>query len=526
MNTHPPFPNLFGAQRNEDLRAVTLEKVVNLTHELVVVVDPSGHVQSVNAAFCEKTSFSETEVFGKTLDFIQLMDGSEWVEHSLNLVKAGERWHGVLQVKTKTGAILDLQTSVSAVFDAKRKLVAYVGVGIDRTREQTIARHLQAMHRLESIGTLIGGIAHRFNNMLAAIMGHAEILGMIGSDNPKVADRVQKILKATTQAKEFVSQMSTFSKRGEGQKKHIDICPIVRHAVEFIRSATPRAVQIDTHIPEQLPVVMIVSDEINQMLLNLFTNALQSLDGRENPKMGVFVEETWQEFPSAVAQGHGRAVHCIKISIRDNGRGIQEALKPRIFEPFASTAEGIQTSGMGLAIVHGIVLRHEGYVRFDSKENVGSTFEIFLPIVEKQLTKDELSSVSPARSGGERILLVDDEPLITSVGSELLGEMGYQVQAVNHPRQALSLLEKDPNAFDLIITDLTMPEFNGIEMVKKIREKHISTPAILISGYNERIKAEEAKACGIGDILSKPCPAQTLIDAVRKAISEAQGGVK
>lgn len=525
MNTRPPFPTLFGGAKTPDMRVGTLEKVVNLMHELAVVVDPSGRVLSVNASFCQKTGYREDEVIGRGLDFLQIVDGNEWVEHSLNLVKAGERWHGVLQIKTRTGQLLELQSSVSAVFDEKKKLAAFVGVGVDRTREQTIARHLQAMHRLESIGTLMSGIAHRFNNMLAAIMGHAEILGMVGSDNPKVADRVQKILKATHQAKEFVAQMSAFSKKGEGQKRPIDLAPVVRHAVEFIRSATPRAVQIEAHIPEKLPQVMAVGDEMNQMLLNLFTNSIQALESRENARMDVFVEESWHQFPTP-AQAQGRTVHCIKMTIRDNGKGIDERLKDRIFEPFAAPAEGVQNTGMGLAIVQGIVLRHEGVIRFDSKANVGSTFEVYLPIVEKQLTKDEPSLLPRAPAGGERILLVDDEPLITSVGSELLGEMGYQVQAVNHPRQALKVVEDSPSGFDLIITDLTMPELNGIEMVQKMREKHVATPVILISGYNERIKQDEARAVGIHQVLSKPCPAQVLLDAVRKAIAESKGGVK
>lgn len=522
MNTRPPFPNLFGAPRSNDLRAITLEKVVNLMHELAVVVDASGKVISVNSAFCEKTGYKEEEVLGRDLGFVHLHEGAEWVEHSINLVKVGERWHGVLQIKTKTGQLLELQSSVSAVFDEKKKLVGYVGVGVDRTREQTITRHLQAMHRLESIGTLIGGIAHRFNNMLAAIMGHAEILGMVGSENPKVADRVQKILKATQQAKEFVSQMSSFSKKSESQKKSLDIVPIVRNAVEFIRSATPRAVQIEAHIPEALPPVMIVSDEINQMLLNLFTNALQALEGRENGRMEVFVEESWQEFPAVVAQAKGRTIHCIKLTVRDNGKGIDERLKARIFEPFASPEEGVQNTGMGLAIAQGIVLRHEGLIRFDSKPGVGSTFEVLLPIVGKQLTKDTAATVTQMPSGGERILLVDDEPLITSVGSELLTEMGYHVQAVNHPAQAIKLMENDASSFDLIITDLTMPEMNGIEMVQKMRALRITTPVILISGYNERIKQEEARNAGISQILSKPCPAQTLVEAVKKAIAESK----
>jgi len=522
---------LFGAPRTVDLRALTLEKVVNLTHELVLVVSPEGKVMSSNPAFTDKTGFLPSELEGRSLDFLHLLEGSDWVEHSLNLVKAGERWHGLLQVRTKAGALLELQSSVSAVFDDKKKLVAYVAVGVDRTREQTIARHLQTMHRLESIGTLVSGIAHRFNNMLAAIMGHAEILGMIAGDNAKVADRVQKILKATHQAKEFVSQMSAFSKKGDSQKKATDIVPIVRHAVEFIRSATPRAVQIESQLPESLPPVLMVSDEINQMLLNLFTNALQAMEGREGAKMAVFLEETWQDFPTLVAQAHGRAVHCVKITIRDNGKGIEDKLRDKIFEPFAMSDENTrENTGMGLAIVHGIVLRHDGYIRFDSKVGSGTSFEVYLPILEKQLTKpEETTTVSVAGSstaGTGRILLVDDEPLITSVGSELLSEMGYQVQAVNHPKQALKVLEEKASEFDLIITDLTMPELNGIEMVQKIRAMHLAIPVILISGYNERIKGEEARAVGIGQILSKPCPAQTLIEAVKKALGEMNKGVR
>jgi PAS domain S-box-containing protein len=522
MNTRPPFPNLFGNSRTIDLRGITLEKVVNLMHELAVVADPAGKVLSVNPAFCEKTGFTEEEILGKGLDFVQLFEGAEWVEHSLNLVKVGERWHGVLQVKTKAGNILELQSSVSAVFDEKKRLVGYVGVGVDRTKEQTIARHLQAMHRLESIGTLIGGIAHRFNNMLAAIMGHAEILGMVGGDNPKVTDRVQKILKATQQAKEFVSQMSTFSKKGDSQKRPADIVPVLNHAVDFIRSATPRVVQIEAHIPEKLPAVMVVSDEINQMLLNLFTNALQSIEGREGARMEVFAEETWQEFPTVVAQSKGRAVHCVKITVKDNGRGIEESLKNHVFEPFATLSDNIQNTGMGLAIVHGIILRHGGYIKFDSKVGSGSTFDVFLPILEKQLMEDDNKTMTRATAGGERVLLVDDEPLITSVGVELLTEMGYNAQGVNHPKQALKLFEQNPDAFDLIITDLTMPEMNGIEMVKKLRGQKVTIPVVLISGYNERIKPDEARACGINSILSKPCPAQTLIESVRKALSEGK----
>lgn len=520
MKTRPPFSNLFGSPRKDvDLRVLTLEKVVNLTHELVVVIDPEGKVLSVNPSFLEKTGYKESDVKGEGVGFIRLTNGRDWIEHSLNLVKVGERWHGLLQVRTKDDKILELDSSVSAVFDDDKKLVAYVGVGVDKTREQSISRHLQTMHRLESIGTLVSGIAHRFNNMLAAIMGHTEILGMVAGDNTKVADRVQKILKSTNQAKEFVSQMSAFSKKGDSQKKATDMVPIVRHAVDFIRSATPRAVQIDSQFPEHLSPVMIVSDEINQMLLNLFTNALQSMETCENAKMEVFIEETWKDFPALPGQANGRNVHCVKITVRDNGKGIDPKFHTKVFEPFGMDQQNSQV-GMGLAVVHGIVLRHQGHISFDSKVDGGSTFEVYLPILEKELTKDKPEKISSdASEAQERILLVDDEPLITSVGSELLTEMGYRVQAVNHPRQALKLMQERADDFDLIITDLTMPELTGIEMVREIRNMNISVPVVLISGYNERIKRDEAAEVGISEILSKPCPAATLIDSVRKALA-------
>ncbi len=382
------------------------------------------------------------------------------------------------------------------------------GVAIDisdhmKTEEakQELEFQLLQTQKMEAIGTLAGGIAHDFNNILSAIIGFTEMSLMDVPPEFGVTANLEKVLQAGGRARDLVKQILTFSRQGQMDPKPIHLQPIIKEALKLLRASLPTTLEMDAII-EPVGTVMADPTQIHQLIMNLCTNARDAMENVEGT-LTVILEPVVMGAEEAVRYPRLTPGNYCKLTVCDTGQGIPSHIMEKIFDPFFTTKGEGRGTGMGLAVVHGIVERIGGAITVDSTPGEGACFIIFLPVIE-----DRPSAILPASlkvpGGSERILFVDDEPFQTDLGCQMLGRLGYRVQAFTRSSEALEAFEADPEAVDLVITDMTMPEMTGDELARRIMAIRPDLPIILCTGYSERMTEEAAEALGIRGFAMKP----------------------
>ena len=389
-------------------------------------------------------------------------------------------------IKKKDGMIYDVESTASPVRDSSGDIINYVSIHRDITREVKLEAELHQARKMEAIGLLAGGIAHDFNNILAAIMGFTELsLFKIPEDNP-VRGNLEQVLKAASRASEVVKQILTFTRQGVQERKPVRIAPIVLEALKLLRSSLPSTIEIRQEI-EVMPgedVVLADPGQIHQVLMNLGTNAghaMRTKGGTLSVKLSVITDASQLSVhPDLKAGPH------VCITVSDTGHGMDSAVLERIFDPYFTTKGPGEGTGLGLSVVQGIVKNHNGAITVSSEPGQGTTFSVFLPVLENVDAADAKALQAPP-TGSERILLVDDEEALVDLGKEILETLGYQVTATTSSLDALEIFRAQPYAFDLVITDMTMPSLTGRELAKKIIALRSDTPIILSTGFSDLV---------------------------------------
>jgi CheY-like chemotaxis protein len=378
---------------------------------------------------------------------------------------------------------------------------------------------------MEAIGTLAGGIAHDFNNILSIIIGYAETIKMfdLSQDSPLIS-KMDEVLSASYRARDLVQQILTFCYKTEQQKHPLQIGLIVKEALKFLRSSLPSTIDIRQRIRTK---EMILADptHMHQVIVNLCTNAAHAM--RESGGMlEVSLDETELDDPDVL---YGAALHSqnltrgdyLRLTVRDTGHGMDSGVIERIFEPYFTTKKQGEGTGLGLAMVQGIVHGHGGAVTVDSEPGKGSTFQVFLPKLIKEGDQPESKESSPVPFGkNECILFIDDEEHIVEIGEDALKHLGYEVVAKRSSAEALEIFREQPNIFDLVITDQTMPEMTGDMLSREILRIRPDIPIILCTGYSEKITEEKAKAAGIREFIAKPLGTKKLANVIRKVLDQ------
>ncbi|MBK6765417.1 MAG: PAS domain S-box protein [bacterium] len=378
---------------------------------------------------------------------------------------------------------------------------------------------LHHAQKMDTIGTLAGGIAHDFNNMLTPILGYAELLSDPVNSAEESKAATDHIIFAAKRARDLVRQILTFSRQVEQELKPIALEPCVREALELVRASLPTTVRMNVTLASLPGAVLADPTQIHQVLLNLCTNAYQSMETGVGA-IEVSLQATQLQQDIAARSPQLRAGQFACLSVTDNGCGIEPHLLSRIFEPFFTTKEVGKGTGMGLAVTHGIVRKHGGDVIVQSVPGEGSCFHVYLPLVEAVET-GKLPIVPQARSGHERILVVDDDPLVAVTTSKQLEKLGYIVTTLTDSRQALAAFSGAPLRFDLVMTDLAMPNLPGQLLANELRKIRPDIPVILLTGHCNLVTEETARSLGICRILFKPSSASDLSAAIREALAAA-----
>lgn len=385
-------------------------------------------------------------------------------------------------------------------------------IQIDITDKKNFEDQLLQSQKMESIGALAGGIAHDFNNLLSSIIGFSE-LALDGVDqDSEVADDIQEVLMASTRAKELISQILDFARKSDNVKKSVQIKEVVEETVSLLKSTIPSNIFVQEHYRSE-SFILGTSTQIHQVLMNLCTNASQAI-GTDGGVIDISIEDVEINERSNMMLAYGE---YIKIAISDTGHGIPPENLETIFEPYFTTKEVGDGTGMGLAVVHGIVESYGGHIAVESSEVHGTTFFVYLPITQKigePITQD----ITECPTGTERVLLVDDERSVLKVMSKLLKDLGYQVTHHESSAQALEEFKKGPENFDLVLTDMTMPHMTGEKLAIEIMSIRTDIPVILCTGFNSHISEKRAFEIGFQGYLRKPVGKIELATTVRNVL--------
>ena len=375
---------------------------------------------------------------------------------------------------------------------------------------------LQQAQKMEAIGVLAGGVAHDFNNILGIILGNAELaLDDIPEWNPAAAN-LKEIRTASLRARDVIRQLLSFSRKSDVHMKPVAIVPIIRESLSLIRATIPSNIEIRQDISEDCGTIVADPVQIHQVMINLCTNAAHAME-ETGGVLRVDLDNISVENHDAVMYPEAKPGFYVQLTVSDTGCGMTPDIKRRVFDPYFTTKEVGKGSGMGLAVVHGIVKTHGGIISVYSEPGRGSTFKVLWQVIEGPLPATESPDMEMPR-GNERILLVDDEAALLNSTGRMLERLGYAVQSTTDPAEALNRFKANPAAFDLVITDMAMPKITGVELSREILHIRPTVPIILCSGFSDAMDAEKSKALGIRRYVEKPVKIMELSALIREVL--------
>jgi len=423
--------------------------------------------------------------------------------------------------------VIDVELSQIQVFDRDEHAVMVVGRDITEQKKAerekaALQEQLQQAQKMEAIGTLAGGIAHDFNNILAGIMGYAELAGLDLPEGSKAKENLQNSIKSAHRAKNLVQQILAFSRQKKQERRPIDIRPIIKEGVKFLRASLPTTIEIRQEMEEDLGTIEADPTQIHQVLMNLCMNASQAM-GDQGGVLEVSLEKIDLDegrSPSTLGLEPGP---YLRLRVSDTGHGIPPEVLPRIFDPYFTTKEVGKGTGLGLAVVHGILKSYGGGISVSSEVGKGSSFGVYFPRIEAPSPTLEAVQAEPLPPGRkERVLFVDDEQAIVEIGQKILEYLGYEAVVRTSSLEALELFRAKPYQFDLVITDMTMPNMTGAGLAHEILGIRPGMPIILCTGFSEQMSGEKAKGLGIREFVMKPLVVMDLAKAMRRALDSEE----
>ncbi|MHC1744776.1 MAG: response regulator [Syntrophobacteraceae bacterium] len=379
-----------------------------------------------------------------------------------------------------------------------------------------LERHLQLSQKMEAIGTLASGIAHDFNNILGAVFGYTELALLHGSNEAKVRQYLNLVLTAGERAKDLVQQILSFGQQGDDEKKPIQIDHILKEVLKFLRASLPATIEIRRNIGSDIGNILADPVQIHQVLMNLCTNAHHAMSEQGGVLEISLSPENLGPECTAIHPDLESGPY-VRLSVKDTGHGMDEETLSRIFDPYFTTKEKGVGTGLGLAVVHRIVQKHGGVITVTSAPGKGSAFNLYFPVIQKEAVS-EARAPADLPTGNERILFVDDDLVLVEIGRQMLESMGYRVETRTSSIDALSLFKARPHSFDVVITDMTMPNMTGEKLAIELMRVRMDIPIVLCTGYSEKMMEHRAKAIGIRTIVLKPILMANLATAVRTAL--------
>lgn len=397
------------------------------------------------------------------------------------------------------------------------RVLRVVGTAEDVTERHVLENQVRQAQKLEAIGTLAGGIAHDFNNILTAIGGHATLAGYAVNGNAEAMESLDAISAAAKRAGNLVQQILSFSRPGEQERRPVQLRHAVNESVQLLRASIPSTIDIVSDIGRNLPLVLADTTQVHQIVMNLGTNGWHAMRGKPG-RLEIRLSEVRVSDPQAAREMSVPSGRYVRLLVSDTGCGMDRSTQERIFEPFFTTKAPGEGTGLGLAVVHGIVRNHDAAIQVQSEPGRGSTFQILFPVHEAEESVPEQPAEVVPRGRGERVLLIDDEEVIARLGQRTLANLGYTAEARTNPVAALEEITLRPDRYDVVVTDQTMPRLTGVELAERILRIRPGLPVLLTTGFTGSLTREDIKARGLAGLFFKPFTLQSLGQAVHQAL--------
>ncbi len=497
-----------------------LATAVESADEMIIITDAKGKIEHTNPAFEHTTGYTHSEAKGNTMHFLESDKHEDsFYQDIRDTISREQSWKGHIINKRKDGNVFDVETSISPVKDVSGKTTNYVCVQRDVSQEKELEERLRQTQIMEAIGTLAGGVAHDFNNILSAIFGFTDLAQKETRDHPKASDYLDQVRQAATRAKGLVQQVLAFSRKSEATKHSLILSSLIKDVTGFLKASFPSTIEIHEQFIAKNAEVTADPDQIHQVLMNLCTNAGHAMKNTGGSLTISLTEEDVTEEDPVLSSGKGPGRY-LKLTVTDTGHGIEKELLGKIFEPYITTMKKGEGTGLGLSVVHGIVENHGGFIKVQSEINKGTRFDVFFPLLKAGSRPDEKTDPEIIPTGTKSILYVDDEEALVLAGKNMFEDLGYQVTGATSPEEALAEFNKNKDTFDLVITDKTMPKMTGFDLAEELLKIRPEIPIILSTGRTEEGDRNRAKRIGIKSILLKPLDLKSLVRTVRNNLDK------
>ncbi|MCK5228875.1 MAG: response regulator, partial [Desulfobulbaceae bacterium] len=510
-------------------RDTRLRTLIQTIPDLVWLKDPNGIYLFCNSKFERFFGAREKNIIGKTdYDFVDKKLADFFREKDKAAVAKGNFSINEEEIVYANDGHRELvETIKTPIYDNAGDLIGVLGIARDITKRRQAEKErvklesqLQQAQKMEAIGTLAGGIAHDFNNLLGVILGFAEMAQDQAPEDSLIHADLDKVLSAGHRAKDLVAQILAFSRQTKSEQIHLHPQPILKEAIKLIRSSIPTTISVEQNIEDGCGAIKADPTQLHQIIMNLCTNSYQAME-EHGGILSITLDRTelttddLRDEPSLIPGSY------VQLTIADTGPGINPDIQKHIFDPYFTTKEVGKGTGLGLSVVHGIVKNHGGMISADSKVGEGTTFHVFFPELIEMIEENVVAAHSMP-TGNERILFVDDERLLADMGKQLLERSGYSVTALTSSREALEMFRAQPDQFDLVITDQTMPGLTGVNLAQAIFAIQQNMPIILCTGYSTTISKKKALAMGIREFVMKPMLKNDIAPLIRKVLDEVK----
>ncbi|MEW6218184.1 MAG: response regulator [Thermodesulfobacteriota bacterium] len=490
---------------------------------------PDGGLRYISPS-CERVTGYPPEMFrsnpGLLHGIVLEEDRPAWEAHRLEAMAERRAREQELRIRGADGRIRHIEHTCQPVLGDDGSFLGFRVSNRDVSARKELERELLQAQKMEAIGTLAGGIAHDFNNILVGIFGYAELALGLPDNSPKAREYLEVVLESAQRAKDLVRQILTFSRRTAQELKPLQVSLIIKEALKLLRASLPPSIVIRQHVAAT-DLVLADPTQVHQVIMNLCTNAFHAMREAGGTLAVSLRRVTLQE--DAVLQGSGCPLgDYLLLEVADTGHGMDATTRARIFDPYFTTKAAGEGTGLGLAVVSGIVRNLKGHIAVSSEVGAGATFRIYLPVhVPKESFRPapaEEDRTVPRLSEAGRIMAVDDDEKVVTVIRGLLEKAGFTVLAFTGGREALSFFCRNPSGVDLVVTDLSMPGYSGIELARRLLAIRPELPVILCTGHHEAISEEMTRKTGFfSGYIQKPFAAAGLLALVRKTLREKGG---